>query len=62
MLLKQQAKAALEARHDIVNGLISIVNDTMSSMPSDVDKTTRYKLYVNLVTVLTSGGSTALTI
>lgn len=53
MLIKQQAKAFLDARKEIVSGALAIAKDTIASLP-DMSKRTQEAIVSNLLTTLTS--------
>lgn len=53
MLMKQQAMAVVDARQELVNGVIGIINNTVEQMPT-LSKEVRDKVIVNLFTTLTS--------
>lgn len=56
MLMKQQAKAYLEARKEIVDGAIGVAKDTIKRLP-DLSKDAQEKIVCNLLTTLTSSSS-----
>jgi DNA-binding ferritin-like protein len=56
MLIKQQAKAYIDARKEIVSGAVDIVKDIKKQM--NLSSITSDKLTVNLLTVLSSDGVT----
>ena len=53
MLMKQQAQAFVDARQELVNGVVGIINTTVEQMPT-LSKDVRDKVIVNLFTTLTS--------
>jgi membrane protease subunit (stomatin/prohibitin family) len=57
MLLKQQAKAFVEAKKLITDGAVSMVEDVLERVGDNFDDSDKAKLTNNLLTVLTSGSS-----
>lgn len=53
MLMKQQAQAYVDARQELVNGVVGIINNTVEKMPH-LTPEVRDKITVNLFTTLTS--------
>jgi regulator of protease activity HflC (stomatin/prohibitin superfamily) len=56
MLMKQQARAYIEARREIVDGAIGVAKETIDKFP-DLSKSTQEQIVCNLLTTLTSGSS-----
>lgn len=56
MLMKQQAQAFVDARQELVSGVVGIINNTIEQMPH-LSKDVRDKITVNLFTTLTSNTS-----
>lgn len=56
MLMKQQAQAFVDARQELVSGVVGIINNTIDKMPH-LSKDVRDKITVNLFTTLTSNTS-----
>ncbi len=56
MLMKQQAKAFIEARKEIVDGAIGLAKETIAKFP-DLSKPTQEQIVSNLLTTLTSSSS-----
>jgi regulator of protease activity HflC (stomatin/prohibitin superfamily) len=56
MLMKQQAKAYIEARREIVDGAIGVAKETIAKFP-DLSKSTQETIVSNLLTTLTSSST-----
>lgn len=56
MLMKQQAKAYVEARKEIVEGAIGVAKEAIKSFP-EMSKESQEAIISNLLTTLTSGNS-----
>ena len=56
MLMKQQAKATVDARTEIVNGAVGIIQDTLDKFPN-LSTETKNKLTINLLTTISSNNT-----
>lgn len=61
MLMKQQAKAYVEARKEIVEGAIGVAKETIAKFP-EMSKSSQEAIISNLLTTLTSGATPQATI
>ena len=56
MLMKQQAQAYIQARSQVVEGAVGIIEETIKKLPN-LSKEAQEKVVVNLLTTLTSNNS-----
>ena len=65
MLIKQQARAYIDAKTEIAGSSVGIIKETLDNIKKigiDLDETTKSRLVSNLVTVIASGNSVQPTI